>query len=184
MNYVALFRGLNVGGKNSVKMADLTQCLMQLGLLGVRTYVQSGNAVFASELDERTLAARIQTAFADRFGFESHVMVRSADEMRALVERLPFSADETAEAEAAETQAEHLYVYFVENAPTPDDVALLCADDASGDQLFADDRALYLLCRQSVRTSKLASRLGRKLGPSTARNWNTVQKLCEMLSIL
>lgn len=184
MNYVVLFRGINVGGKNSVKMADLTQCLIALGLRGVQTYVQSGNAVFASEHDESTLTPCIHAAFASRFGFESHVMIRSADEMRALVERLPFSIEEIAAAKAADTQAEHLYVYFVEQTPTSDDVALLCSGDVSGDLLRAGDRALYLLCRQSVRNSKLAARLGKKLGPSTARNWNTVRKLCEMLSDL
>ena len=184
MKYVALFRGINVGGKNSVKMADLAQCLAELGLCGVQTYVQSGNAVFASQLDEPALAGRIRAAFVKRFGFESYVMIRSADEMYALVERLPFSIEEIAAAEAADMQAEHLYVYFVEQTPTSDDVALLCAGDASGDLLRAGDRALYLLCHQSVRHSKLAARLGKKLSPSTAHNWNTVRKLCEMLSDL
>ena len=75
MKYAALFRGINVGGKNIVKMADLRQLLWDLGLGKVQTYLQSGNAVFESALEEITLRDKIQDGFAERFGFESIVLI-------------------------------------------------------------------------------------------------------------
>ena len=68
MKYVALFRGINVGGKNIVKMADLRQLLLDLGLSKVKTYIQSGNAFFETPLSEDDLLEKIRTGFSGRFG--------------------------------------------------------------------------------------------------------------------
>ena len=74
MKYVVLFRGINVGGKNIVKMNDLKQLLLDLELKNVQTYVQSGNAVLDSDLDETSLQNKICDGFVKRFGFESEFL--------------------------------------------------------------------------------------------------------------
>lgn len=181
MRYAALFRGINVGGKNRVKMDELTRLLHGLGLGEVKTYIQSGNAVFESELDGPALQKAISAGFAARFGFESAVMLRSADEMGALIGRLPFPADEIAAAEAAAPDAEHLYVYFLEHPPGQAALDALSAWPGP-DLVRPGARELYLLCHESVRLSKLAIRAAKEFGPATVRNWNTVQRLCDMLT--
>ena len=113
MKYAALFRGINVGGKNVVRMADLEQLLFHSGLSKVRTYIQSGNAVFETALAEADLLDKIKTGFLDRFGFESNVLIRSMEEIRVLIEQFPITSAEIAEAQTADPQVEHLYVYFL-----------------------------------------------------------------------
>lgn len=184
MKYVALFRGINVGGKNIVKMQDLKQLLLDLGFQQVNTYIQSGNVVFEAALEEVPLRDRIHTAFSERFGFESDVILRSMDEMDTLIHRLPFSAEEIAKAEAADPQVEHLYVYFLENPPEPSKLDAICRKYTGPDLFQAGEREIYLLCSESIRKSKLAIGISKAFDSATARNWKTVLKLTDMLAKL
>lgn len=184
MKYAVLFRGLNVGGKNIVKMEDLRKLLLDLGLSGVKTYIQSGNAVFESGLDETALCDAVRDGFARRFGFTSDVLLRSMDELRILIDRLPVTEAELLAAEAADPNAEHLYVYFLEHPPERAQLDNLCSECADADRLTAGQRELYLLCYQSIRKSKLAARASRIFGSATVRNWKTILKLYEMMAAL
>lgn len=184
MKYVALFRGINVGGKNIVKMQDLKQLLLDLGFQQVNTYIQSGNVVFEAALEEAPLRDRIRTAFSERFGFESDVILRSMDEINTLVDRLPFSAEEIAKAEAADPQVEHLYVYFLENLPELSKLDAICKKHTGPDLFQAGEREIYLLCSESIRKSKLAIGISQAFDSATARNWKTVLKLTDMLAKL
>lgn len=182
IKYAALFRGINVGGKNLVKMEDLKRLLLDLGLLRVRTYLQSGNAVFETDLGEADLRRTIDTGFSERFGFESGVFLRNMDEMKALIDGLPFSASEIAAAEAADPQVEHLYVCFLNHAPEPARIDRLVGENPGPDLLRAGAGAAYLLCHQSIRKSKLALRAAKGFDSATVRNWKTVGKLYELLN--
>ena len=182
MRYAALLRGLNVGGKGRVPMPALKALLSGLGLRDVQTLLQSGNAVFESDLDMETLTARIRAAFLAQFGFDGFPAVRDAEALRRLKQGLPFSEAERAEAHAADPEAEHLYVYFTDTQPEPEQIRAIMGDAPTGDRLVAGERALYLLCRQSIRLSKTAIRLGKALPTATARNWNTVCKLESMVN--
>ena len=177
MRYAALFRGINVGSKNPVRMADLEQLLSNMGLSRVKTYLRSGNAVFETALDEPALTEKIRAGFYGRFGFESGVKVRSAAQLRALAEGLPFAASEIAEAEAADPAVEHLYVYFLDRPPDQNLRETLLNLNGDGDRLAAGSREIYLLFKQSVRLSKAAARLAKACPDATARNWNTVLAL-------
>lgn len=178
---MVLFRGINVGGKNVIKMNDLKQLLLDLGLQNVKTYVQSGNAVLESDLDEISLQDKIHADFVKRFGFESGVILRNIDEMRDLVAQLPFTSDERAAAETADLQVEHLYVYFFNNLPEQSQIDLICKECAGSDKLRAGKREMYLLCHQSIRKSKLAVRMSKTFDTATVRNWKSVCNLYEML---
>ena len=184
MKYAALFRGINVGGKNIVKMADLRQLLFDLGLNKVKTYIQSGNAVFETSLGEADLSEKIKTGFSGRFGFESNVLIRTIDEIRDLIEQFPIPPEKIAEAEAADPQVEHLYVYFLETSPEMFQVNALSNENTSPDMLFAGKRELYFLCHQSIRNLKLASGMSKIAGSATVRNWKTVGKLYDMMNEL
>jgi len=184
MKYAALFRGINVGVKNIVRMAALEMLLTGLGLGKVKTYIQSGNAVFETALDSAALIEKIQPAFEARFGFPGNVAIRSSEEIRGLIERLPFTAAEIAEAEAANPEVAHLYVYFLDTPPKQAQIAAILQDESGGDTLRIAGWNIYLLCRQSVRDSKPAARIPKVFGAATARNWQTILHLDDMLSRL
>lgn len=184
MKYMALFRGINVGGKNVVKMNDLKQLCHDIGLNKVQTYIQSGNAVFESDIDKESLQEMIHTGFYECFGFKSGVTIRTLDEIRFLIEKLPFTAAEIIAAETADPQAEHLYVYFLDQPPEQSKINSVCKEYGGQDKLWEGRKEVYLLCRQSIRESKLAVRIARTFDSATARNWKTVSHLYDMLTVI
>lgn len=184
MRYAAFFRGINVGGKNIVKMADLKQLFIDLGIHKVKTYIQSGNVIFDSDLDETLLQDLIHSGFAERFGFQCDIMMRNIDEIRFLIEHLPITSAERAAAETADPDVEHLYVYFLNNPLEQLQVDAVCGKYEAGDILRKGTKEVYFLCRQSVRNSKLAAAIPKTFGTATARNWKTVSRLYDMLEAL
>lgn len=184
MKYVALFRGINVGGNNVVQMDDLKQLFVDLGLLKVHTYIQSGNVLFETVLDEAFLQNAIHAGFVERFGFESDVMIRTIDEIGTLVDQLPISAAEIAAAYAADPQVEHLYIYFLNHLPQQTQTDGICKEYVGPDILRMGKREIYLLCHQSIRKSKLAIRTAKVFDSATVRNWKTVRKLYDLLTSL
>lgn len=137
-------------------MDDLKQLFLDLGLLKIKTYIQSGNVVFETNLDETSLQNAIQTSFMECFGFESDVLIRDINEMGTLIDSLPFSQAELAAAQAAEPQVEHLYIYFLDHMPKQTQVDDICKGYVGPDTLRMGKREIYLLCHQSIRKSKLA----------------------------
>ncbi|MFI9612276.1 DUF1697 domain-containing protein [Streptomyces sp. NPDC052023] len=175
--YAALLRGINVGGSKKVPMADLRALLESLGHEGVRTYLQSGQAVFtAVHGDEESLAAELTRAIEDRFGFGVDVIVRDHAYLEAVAAHCPFPA--------AELEARQLHAtYFSEPVDAErfaeiDQVAFLPEEFRLG------DRVLYLYAPNGLGRSKLAEYLARprltKGVIATSRNWNTVTKLVEL----
>lgn len=179
--YVAFFRGINVGGKNKVKMADLKQLFHDCGFRDVKTYIQSGNVIFKTDQDKSLLPDVISHAFEKRFSFPSHVILRSGDEMSAIMSALPFSKEEIEQAEAKAREVEHVYIFMANDSINPAAAEALCSAYDGEDKLSVGKRELYLLCYHSIRDSKLATSLS-KLGVSlTSRNQKTMLKICELL---
>ncbi|MFJ3417816.1 DUF1697 domain-containing protein [Streptomyces sp. NPDC086082] len=175
--YAALLRGINVGGNKKLPMADLRTLLEGLGLDGVRTYLQSGQAVFTSgQGDEESLAANIARAIEERFGFTVGVVVRDHAYLAAIVADCPFPA--------AELEGKQLHVTYY-SVPLADD-RFAGLDQAAflPEEFRLGDRALYLYAPDGLGRSKLAAELSRprlsKGVVATSRNWNTVVKLVEM----
>ncbi|EKX67106.1 DUF1697 domain-containing protein [Streptomyces ipomoeae] len=175
--YAALLRGINVGGSKKVPMADLRALLKGLGHEAVATYLQSGNAVFATDTgDEDSLAAEITAAIEKHFGFTVDVLVRDHAYLEAVREACPFPA--------AELEGRQLHVtYFSE----PVDAARFAALDQQAflpEEFSLGDRALYLYAPDGLGRSKLAEALSKprllKGLIATTRNWNTVVKLAEL----
>lgn len=181
MKYAVLFRGINVGGKNIVKMNDLKQLFFDLGLRNAETYIQSGNVILEADIGEVPLRELIDKGFSQKFGFKSSIIIRNLDEIRALIEGLPFSKEEISEAEAADPAVEHLYVYFLDTMPEKAEIDALCSMYTGPDIIRAGERELYLLCKESIRKSKAAPQIAKEFNSATARNWKTVNKLHQML---
>ncbi len=171
--FVALFSGINVGGRRTVGMADLRQMLDRLGYESVSTYVQSGNAVFRAPGSQAgPIAAAVEKAFEKRFGFHSRVMVRDLAWLRKLVAGNPFGGAD---------DPRTLHAYALERAPGREDIARLAAKNTGTERFHVRDDALYLLTPDGYGRSKFAALLPGTLAvPGTARNWRTVTRLLEL----
>lgn len=174
--YVALLRGVNVGGHAKLPMADLRRVLESLGYDDVRTYVQSGNAVFNTKGKKKTadLTEQIERAIGAELGLEPKVLVRTSDELQSLIAANPF-----ADPEVLPTQ---LHVMFLSAAIPAKTLASLDGTSYRPDQFKMGDRGLYLLLPNGLGRSKLPPYLSEKrLGvTTTTRNWNTVTKLAAL----
>ncbi|MFE4963366.1 DUF1697 domain-containing protein [Streptomyces sp. NPDC056660] len=175
--YAALLRGINVGGRKKLPMAELRALMTGLGHDSVGTYLQSGQAVFAAAHgDAESLAAELTEAIEERFGFSVDVLVRDHDYLRAIAEACPFPA--------AELEARQLHVTYFSAPVTPERFAGLDPAAHLPEEFRLGDRALYLYAPDGLGRSKLAEALSRprinKGLIATTRNWNTVVKLAEL----
>ncbi|GFZ29942.1 hypothetical protein CSC2_04680 [Clostridium zeae] len=180
ITYVALLRGINVGTKNRIKMADLKQFFESLAYVDVKTYIQSGNVIFKTDEDkEEAIINKIEAAFEEQFGFNSDIILRSGEELRAIIRNCPFLEDEIAEAKAT-AEGECFYVSLMKTVPLENKIMLLdnYKDEANKYKIIGRD--VYLLFSKSIRNSKLANNLGKLEVSSTVRNWNTINKLVSM----
>lgn len=174
--YIALLRGINVGGKNIIRMEALKGALEELGLQNVQTYIQSGNVLFASPLEEAALVSRIEVKIKDTFGFPVPVILRTGEALKSILANCPFSSEEAARISSV-TGVESLYAAFFAQAPPPELTAKLFALPADKDRYLLIGRDMYLLLSQSIRESKLAATLQKAPAPPTVRNMNTLEKL-------
>lgn len=179
MVYIAFFRGINVGGKNVIKMADLKQALQSIGLSKVQTYIQSGNVLFETNEAEKPLRERIEITVNRVFGISAAVILRTFRDLEQTAESCPYSDDQMSLAQSL-TEAECLYVALLERAPLPEEINRLDVYGSETDQYRIKGRDLYLLFHHSIRDSKLATNLNRLDIPLTVRNWNTIQKLVDL----
>jgi uncharacterized protein (DUF1697 family) len=171
---IALLRGINVGAHNRIPMADLRALLAELGYPDARTLVQSGNIVISAELAPDELAAELERAIAGRFGVQTPVIVRTRDELAAVVALNPLG----------DVAQEHkLYqVSFLSAEPDPEAVAKIAQNDFAPECFVHVGREIYAWHPDGIHSSRLARMLSdKRLGViATARNWKTTTKLLEM----
>ncbi|RSK29362.1 DUF1697 domain-containing protein [Bacillus sp. HMF5848] len=179
--YIALLRGINVGGKNKIKMADLRLMCESIGLSQIETYIQSGNVLFESNEEEHTLQRKLEHEIEKKFGFSVSVILRTADEWKRIMLDCPFTVNEVTEAETANTEGESLYVAMLSEAPQQEKLDELNSYKSKVDDYRINDRDLYLLFQHSIRNSKLANNLQKLDVPITIRNWKTINKLYAMV---
>ena len=171
--YVALLRGINVGGRNMVAMQDLRRLCERLGLEDVSTLLQSGNVVFRSAArDAGELEAWLEQETAKRLGVKPAFFVRTADEWEALVRKNPFPDE-------AVRDPGRLLVVLMRKAPRPAAVLALRAAIVGRELVGARGREAYFVYPDGMGRSKLTPNLIEKHlgGAGTARNWNTVLKV-------
>jgi uncharacterized protein (DUF1697 family) len=172
--YVALFRGINVGGKNSLPMKELVALIEGIGARNVRTYIQSGNAVFQStEKDPAQLSRQIAAAVKKLHGFEPCVLVLEPAAIKRAMVQNPFPE--------AETDPASLHLGFLAAAPRDPDRQKLDSLRRESERFCLIDDVFYLHAPEGVGRSKLAANVERVLGvPLTDRNWRTVCKVGEL----
>ena len=178
VRYVALLRGINVGGNRMIKKEELQAVFEGSGFTDVRTVLASGNIVFNSDHgDEAELQQKIETALEDRLGYRVDVMVRTIAYLNELVEMDPF-------ARAAEWDDVKLYVTFLTEGP--DAVPELPVDlgDQNALALALHDREFFAVSRKGRdgRYGDFAPFIRKAFGkqPVTTRNWRTIVKLAGM----
>lgn len=171
--YVALLRGINVGGHRILPMSELREIFIEAGATDVETYIQSGNVVFATPVIAITdLVLAAANAIEARFGFRPSLMARTHQELAAAVKAHPF---------AGPGEDKSLHVGFLASAPK---ATTICSSEH---QRIAPDRAqiigreLYLYCPNGMSATKIDKKfLSRLETECTVRNWRTVNKLTKM----
>ena len=171
--YVALLRGINVGGHQSLPMQQLRNLLGRIGCEDVQTYVQSGNAVFRSTQDGETLSDNIKTAINEQCGFAPNVCVLAIEKYKAIIAANPYP-------DAVDTP-NLLHVCFPVKEVKNPNLNLLEVLKSSTESYELSANAFYLHAPDGIGRSKLAAKVDTCLGvQTTGRNWRTVTKLAEL----
>ena len=173
--YVALLRGVNVGGKNKLPMKDLVAMFSSAGCADPRNYIQSGNVVFrASPRLASTVGEVIGARIEERFGFRPPLVVRSATALREVAGANPFLA--------RGADPDSLHAAFLSVAPDAARVAALDPARSPPDEFVVRGDTVYLMLPNGVGRTKLSnSWLDTRLAcVSTVRNWRTVLELLAM----
>jgi uncharacterized protein (DUF1697 family) len=173
---VALLRGVNVGGRRKIAMAELRDFVSALGFADVRTLLQSGNVVFRGDARPAAVERRLETEARARLGLDTDFLVRSAADWRSMVADNPFP-------DAAERDPSHLVVQCLKSAPAAAHLHALRDAITGREVVEVRGRHAYIVYPDGIGTSRLtAAVLDAKLGTrGTGRNWNTVLKLEALL---
>ena len=176
-HYLALLRGINVGGSNIIRMSELKACFEQMGLGDVTTYIQSGNVLFTSPQGSTgTLTVAIEKALSETFGYESRVVLRSHAQLRRTVDKAPRGFGK----EPARFRYD---VLFVKEPTRPAEIMDTITLKDGVDRAWKGEGVVYF-ARLAERASQ--SRLPRLVvlpiyQSVTARNWNTTVKLLALM---
>lgn len=175
MRYIALLRGINLGGANQMKMDDLKAVFSELGFKNVKSYINSGNLAFdASKTVESKLIDKIETAVENKFGRRVHIMVREQADIERVLKNNPFGGQYESH--------KHMHVLFLKEPMPAEKAELLLASALPGEQYAVRDREIYNLLPNGVAGSLLTKGFFEKKPavPYTGRNWRTVEKLAEL----
>lgn len=179
--YVVLLRGINVGGKNKIPMADLRQFLEEEGFSDVSTYIQSGNVILRSDLDAATLSRKIEAMLTKKFKLDSSlikVMALTKGQLKAVIDNKPKGFGEQPDM----YHSDAIFLMEIDGA-----TAMAVFSPKEGiDAVWQGDGVIY---SQRLSELRVKSRLNKIIGTvpyqsMTIRNWNTTTKLLELLNAL
>jgi uncharacterized protein (DUF1697 family) len=176
MIYVALLRGINVGGKNKVGMKELKAAFEEAGMESVRTYINSGNVIFSSGIRGRArLGSLLEDAIAQHFRLEIDVVLRDLKAMRAIVKAIPtaWRNDETMKCDVMFLQGDAARASVPKKLQIKPDIE---------DVLYASGAIIWRVDRKAVTRSGMMKLVGTPLYKQmTIRNCNTTRKLLELM---
>ena len=177
--HLALLKGINVGGHNKIKMAELREALTKAGLKNVITYIQSGNILFKSDKDSPALETSIHEVIRKQFGHDIPVLVLEEKELRKAIENAPFVPQDESE------QSKYI-LSFLSRKPSSEELDTVKDISYEPDQWKIIDRTLYLYCPNGYgRTKFSAPMFERRLNVfMTARNWKSSHKFVELMKEL
>jgi uncharacterized protein (DUF1697 family) len=172
--YVALLRGINVGGNNIIKMQDLKTLLQISGLENVNTYIQSGNIVFRSEKTAEEVQIIIEQEIKQKYGYSISVIVRTGSEWEGIMKNCPYPTESLGDGES-------VHLTLLGKEISTEDIEHVQKSQSDTEECFINEKEVYLYLRKSILDSKLSSQL-QKLGfPVTSRNWKTIKKIESMV---
>lgn len=168
---ITLLRGINVGGRNILPMKELIPLLENLGARSVKTYIQSGNAVFQHEGgDNFELSNKIRATIKENRGFEPQVLLLNLVDMEKAIASNPFPE--------AESEPKTVHLYFLATEATNPDLKTLENLQQNNEQFQLMGKVFYLYAPNGIGRSKLAAKVERALGVAvTARNWRSANKI-------
>lgn len=176
MKYVALLRGINVGGNNIIKMADLKAVFERAGYTGVITFIQSGNVIFNSGLqDKAKIVEHLETVLSKAFSYSSKVVIRSHKEMRTILSGVPSTW--------VKENDLRCYITFVREPVTVEEVASQVEIHDDIDFLHSGPGVLYMSTKMDGLTkSKFSKFIGKKTYKDvTMRNFKTTRMILEIM---
>ncbi len=177
ITYIALLRGINVGGKNRIPMKELEPLCAALGWNSVETHLQTGNVVFTGSSAISTLETELEQSIESCFGFSIPVIVRSASDFESCVAESPLT-------DQAAVDPSHVLLFLTKSPLQRNALQYLQSRSADGECVFVKDKSLWIHFTNGVGSSKLnPAVIDKAVGSkTTGRNWNTVSKIREMLS--
>lgn len=177
--FIALLRGINVSGSNKIKMTELQQLFIELGFKNVMTYIQSGNVVFQTNLEELDkIEQQIINSIKQTFGYLVQVIVLTKKSLETIYASNPFLHEPNID-------ITKLHVTLLSNKPNENDIIPLKTLSKYEDTFIIVDKTIYLYCPNGYGKTLLNNNLfERKLKISaTTRNWNTISKLVELSNL-
>ncbi len=178
--YLALLRGINVSGKKIIKMEELRNLMESVGYTNVKTYIQSGNVIFGSTTrSKEKVAASVEALIEGHYGFDVTVFILDAKDVEKAVDNNPFVSQREPEGAGSKK----LYVTFLSEAPSPENMQRLREAPIGHDLIEVVDDVLYFKLQTKASESKLSNNLieSKLKVRATTRNWNVTLKLLELL---
>jgi uncharacterized protein (DUF1697 family) len=175
MKYVSLLRGINVGGKNMIKMELLREMFSSLGFENVKSYINSGNIIFETEeADNNELSTKISKKITETFSFDIRVLTRKIHDIEDIIANNPFSGQFENDKD--------VHVFFLDEELPAEKRELLLSNNNENERYFVRNREIFCHLRISVLDSLMGKDfITKKLKvASTARNWRTVNKISEI----
>ena len=172
MRYVALLRGINLGGANQMKMDDLKAVFSALGFENVKSYINSGNLAFdTKKTAENKLIDKIESAVETKFGRRVHIMIREQKDIDRILKNNPFDGQYESH--------KHMHVLFLKEPMSAEKEKLLQASALPGEQYAVRGREIYNHLPNGVAGSLLTKGFFERkpVVPYTGRNWRTVEAL-------
>ena len=174
--YVALLRGINVGGQKKIKMINLKLSLEELSFSDVITYIQSGNIVFnANEKSISKLEQKIHEKILKDFGFEVPVLIKTPKELKNALNNNPFDKD-------VKYDPKLFYLVFLKEKPNTENIAKLKTYNYSPEEYVLDDKIIYYYAANGAGNAKMNNNFfeNKLKVQATSRNWRTTHKLVEL----
>lgn len=173
--YLSILRGINVSGQKKIVMKDLKILYEALKYKNVQTYIQSGNVIFETN-SSKNLAEKIEQKIADTYQFQVPVMIRTTEEMTALIKNNPFLKDKSIDQKS-------IYVTFLAELPKTEDIAKMNEINCEVEKIFISSKEIYVYCPAGYGNAKFNNNfIERKLKiTATTRNWKTVNELFTLM---
>lgn len=171
---VAILRGINVGGRRKLLMTELKQVCSALGLYDVITYIQSGNVIFKTDIENKELEQNLEKSIMDIFNLSVPVIVRNLAELKHTIQQNPFYTEEA--------EINSLHLTFLKDVPPKENVQAIANLASGSDKFKIENKEVFIYCVGKYHQTKLSNGFFEKklkVG-ATTRNWKTILKIEEL----